>query len=87
MPFDSLTPSGIDLHNGNIVNTTDAYDGSSLAVTLVDMATGKPFTRTYAGYNIAALVGGSMAYVGFTGGTGAWTATQDILSWTFKVTA
>ena len=32
-------------------------------------------------------VGGGTAYVGFTGGTGGLTATQDILTWTFSPNA
>src|SRR5262249_23259952 len=34
--------------------------------------------------NIPSTVGGTTAYVGFTGGTDGLTATQDILTWTFS---
>jgi len=33
--------------------------------------------------NIPAAVGGNTALVGFTGGTGGLTATQEIISWTY----
>src|SRR5262249_47226496 len=42
----------------------------------------KSAKQTYA-VNIPSFVGGSTAFVGFTGGTAAVTSTQDILSWTF----
>jgi hypothetical protein len=55
-------------------------------LTITDATAGKTFTKTYTGYNLTQLVGGSTAYVGFTGGTGGQTAIQDILSWTYKLT-
>ena len=39
-------------------------------------------TQKYA-VNIAAVVGGNSAYVGFTAGSGVLTAYQDIKSWTY----
>src|SRR5262249_49375020 len=34
--------------------------------------------------NIPSVVGGNTAFVGFTGGTGGSTATQEILTWTYS---
>jgi hypothetical protein len=34
--------------------------------------------------NIPATVGGNTAFVGFTGGTGGQTATQEILNWKYS---
>jgi hypothetical protein len=34
--------------------------------------------------NIPATVGGNTALVGFTGGTGGLTATQEVLTWTYS---
>jgi len=34
--------------------------------------------------NIPGTVGGNTAYVGFTGGSGGATATQEILSWNYE---
>jgi hypothetical protein len=80
-PAVDLTPSGVDLHSGDIFRTTMSYDGTSLAMTITDTQTGKSFSQSFA-VNIPVNTGTS-AYVGFTGGTGGLSATQDILSWTF----
>jgi fibronectin type 3 domain-containing protein len=77
-----LTPTGINLHNGNPVQATLAYNGTTLTVTLTDTVTNKTATQTYA-VNIPSFIGGTTAFVGFTGGTGAATSTQDILNWTY----
>jgi hypothetical protein len=34
--------------------------------------------------NIPATVGANTAYAGFTAGTGGYTATQEILNWTYS---
>ena len=78
----NLTPSGLNLHSGNPILAQLTYDGTTLTVTLTDTVTNATATQTYA-VNIPSLVGGSAAYVGFTGGTGAVSSTQDILNWTF----
>ncbi|HET6328456.1 MAG TPA: fibronectin type III domain-containing protein [Planctomycetaceae bacterium] len=78
----NLTPSGINLHNGNPILAQLTYDGTTLTVTLTDTVTHATATQTYT-VNIPNLVGGSAAYVGFTGGSGAVSSTQDILNWTF----
>jgi hypothetical protein len=59
-----------------------SYDGSQLTVTITDLVTGGTFSQSYA-VNIPALVSGPVAYVGFTGATGGWTAIQSISSWRF----
>jgi hypothetical protein len=78
----NLTGSGIDLHSGHTFNVRIDYDGTTLRVTITDRVTGASAVQSYT-VNIASVVGGSTAYVGFTGGTGGLTATQDILNWTF----
>src|SRR5262249_44796238 len=54
----------------------------TLKVTINDTGTGTSASQSYA-VNIPSLVGGNTAYVGFTGGTGGLTATQNILNWTY----
>src|SRR5262249_50960176 len=81
-----LTPSGLDLHSGHVFQVTMNYDGATLSVTLKDTQTGTSATQNYA-VNIPGTVGGTTSYVGFTGGTGGLTATQDILTWTFAPNA
>jgi hypothetical protein len=77
-----LTPTGIDLHSGDVFQVNMSYDGATLAVTIQDTQTGQSATQNYP-INIPGTVGNTTAYVGFTGGTGGLTATQDILTWTY----
>jgi uncharacterized repeat protein (TIGR01451 family) len=78
-----LTGTGIDLHSGHPLDVTMSYDGTKLTVTLTDSVTLATATQTYT-VNIPAAVGGNTAYVGFTGGTGGFTAVQRIKNWTFS---
>jgi hypothetical protein len=84
-PATNLTGTGIDLHSGHVFNVAMTYDGTTLVVTITDATTGATATQTYK-VNIPSLVGGGAAYVGFTGGTGGLTATQDVLSWEYTPT-
>ncbi len=77
-----LRGSGIDLHSGDVFDVAMIYDGTTLAVTITDTATGATASQSYA-VDIPAAVGGPLAYVGFTAGTGARSTIQEILSWTF----
>jgi hypothetical protein len=58
------------------------YDGTNLTMTLTDTVTNATATEVFP-VNIPSLVGGSAAYVGFTGGTGGMSASQNVLSWTY----
>jgi len=80
IPSVDLTSTGIDLHSGHIFNVHMTYDGTTLTWTISDPSVGKQFTTSTA-VNIPSLVGGTTAYIGFTGGTGRLAAIQDILSW------
>jgi hypothetical protein len=82
LPAVDMTSSGISLHSGDIMNVLMTYDGTTLSWTVTDAAIGKSFSTSTA-VNIPSLVGGSAAYVGFTGGTGGETAIQEILSWVY----
>ncbi len=79
----ALTSTGIDFHAGDVIRANMVYDGATLAVTLTDPTTGKSASQSYP-VNISLAVGGTTAFVGFTGGTGGLVATQDILNWTFS---
>jgi fibronectin type 3 domain-containing protein len=81
-----LTPTGIDLHSGDVFQVNLTYDGTTLTETIKDTVTGKSATETYT-VDVPTTVGGGTAFVGFTGGTGGQTATQDILTWTFSPNA
>lgn len=81
-PFFDLSQTGLNLHSGDAFLAHLVYNGTTLTLTLSDKKTQKSTTQSIA-INIPAVVGGNTAYVGFTGGTGGATATQDILSWTY----
>src|SRR5262249_10847034 len=59
---------------------TLTYDGTTLTEKIHDNTSGGTFTTSFK-VNIASVVGGKTACVGFTGATGALAAEQDILKW------
>ena len=79
-----LTPSGVNLHSGNVMHAHLVYNGTTLTMTLTDTVTKATVTKAFT-VNIPQMVGGSSAYVGFTGGTGGKSATQNVLTWTYVV--
>lgn len=78
-----LTGSGINLQDTHPKKVALTYDGTALTETITDQATSTSFSHTYA-IDIPALTGGNTAFVGFTGGTGALGADQDVESWIFE---
>jgi phage gpG-like protein len=83
VPAVNLTPSGVNLHNGNPVHAHLTYNGTTLSLTLTDTVTNAIFTTSTA-MNIPAVVGANTAYVGFTAGTYVAAANQSILNWTYS---
>ena len=81
-PAVDMTSSGVTLLSGDVFNVHMTYDGTTLTMTITDASTSKTFTTSWA-VNIASTVGANSAYVGFTGGTGGLTATQDVITWTY----
>jgi len=82
-PGTDVTPSGVNLHSGDMMNAHVTYDGTTLAWIITDRVTRASFGIGFP-VDIPSLVGGGAAYVGFTGGTGSLTATQDIVNWTYS---
>jgi hypothetical protein len=78
----SIGLSKIDLHSGHVFFVSTIYDGTRLAVTIIDSQTGISATQNYT-INIPDTVGAADAYVGFTGSTGFGSAKQEILAWTW----
>jgi hypothetical protein len=78
-----MLSQGIDLHSGHTFGAHLTYDGSNLTLTITDTNTGKTFTTATA-INVPATVGANTAFVGFTGGAGGLSATQQIVQWTFS---
>jgi hypothetical protein len=83
VPATDLTPSGINLHSGDIMHAHLTYDGATLTLTLTDTVTGAVFTAADA-IDIPTTVGSNTAFVGFTAGTGGTVSTQSILNWTYS---
>jgi serine/threonine-protein kinase len=83
VPAIDLAGTGIDLHSGHRFHATLLYDAGLLHVTILDLETQASASQEYR-IDIPGTVGGTSAYVGFTGGTGGLTATQDVLLWQFS---
>ena len=78
-----FTGSGINLHSGDTMDAHITYNGTTLILTITDLVTQATWSHPFT-INIPGTVGGNTAYVGFTGGTGGQTATQQILSWGYE---
>ena len=81
VPAIDLTPSGIDLHSGDVLRARLVYYKPFLTLEIVDTANSTLYFSTQFTVDIPATTGGNMAYAGFTGGTGGLTAIQEILTW------
>jgi hypothetical protein len=82
IPSINLLPSGIDLHSGHIFAVHMSYNDSLVTAAITDTAT----QASYMIKDTIPVMPGELAYVGFTGGTGRLSATQNILSWTYSST-
>ncbi len=82
VPSIDLSGSGIDLHNGDTFSVHMSYNGTTLAMSIIDGVTGAVYNNSWA-VNIPQVIGSNTAYVGFTGGTGGMTASQKITTWSF----
>jgi len=78
-----LRPTQIDLHSLHVFNVDMSYDGAVLAVTITDTMTLDAAGQTYA-IDLSRFVGSKFAYLGFTGGTGGFSATQDVRTLFFQ---
>jgi hypothetical protein len=81
-PASDLSGAGIDLHSGHKFSVHMTYNGSTLAMSITDVTTGAKYNTSWS-INIPQVVGSNNGYVGFTGGTGGLTATQNIQTWSF----
>ena len=80
-----VSGAGLDFHSGHTFDVLLVYSGTVLTEKITDTDTGAAATFTY-NIDIVATVGGTSAFIGFTGGTGGATAVQDLVSWTYTVT-
>jgi len=77
----------VNLHSGDPFHVVMVYDGTTLTMTITDTVnTAQTFTKSWP-INIATTIGGTTAFVGFTGGTGGLTTTQEIVKWTYSTSA
>jgi hypothetical protein len=83
VPAIDLSSTGINLHSNDPIHAHMVYDGSTITMTLTDTVTDATWSHYFYGVNLPSLVGGSTAYIGFTGGTGGLSATEDINGWTY----
>ena len=79
-----LRPTPIDLNSQHVFQVDLSYDGTILTEKITDTVASQSLTTTYP-VNIPAAVGGNTAFVGFTGGTGGLTSTQEVQSWIFRL--
>jgi hypothetical protein len=79
-PTRDVPLTGINLGSHDPIQITLTYDGTTLTEVVQDPFTGATFSHSYA-LNLAQVIGGPSAYVGFTGGTGGENAIQDIVRW------
>ena len=77
-----LDTTGIVLRSGDVFDVVMVYNGTTLAVTIIDTSTNVSASQSYT-VNIPSIVGGNTAYVGLTGATGGQVSTQDILNWEY----
>lgn len=77
------TNGGVDITNGNAINVTLNYTGTTMAETLQDTVTGATGYRVYQNVNLSNLLGGGSSLIGFTGGTGGVNALQQITNFSF----
>jgi Legume lectin domain/Chitobiase/beta-hexosaminidase C-terminal domain len=85
-PTGSQIATGFSFGSGHPFNVALSYNGTTLSMTMTDTVTKATFSKSWA-INIPTTVGGSTAYVGFTGSTGGLVANQDVLSWTYSTSS
>jgi N-acetylneuraminic acid mutarotase len=81
-PAINLFPAGINLHSGHIFAVHIAYANDVTTAKITDTVTSQSASITVPG-DLSKVVGDT-AYVGFTGGTGALIAIQNILTWSYS---
>ena len=82
LPAIDLTGTGVNISSGDPMNVAMNYNGATLNVTITDLTTSASASQSYS-VNIPSIVGGSSAYVGFTGGTGGLSSIPAIQNWTY----
>jgi len=76
-----VTPGSVSLYGGDPINVLLSYNGTTLSEQLLDTVSNATYSTSY-NVNIPGTVG-SLAYVGFTGGSGLDTSTQQITNFSY----
>lgn len=85
-PAVDLSGTGISLNAGNPIQATLDYNGTTLEVHLRDLTTGGTAQQSYR-VDIPGTLNSSVAFAGFTAGTGGLFGVQEILDWTYTAPA
>jgi hypothetical protein len=75
---------GFQIANGDPIQVTVSYSGTTLTTSFFDTVAKKSFVATNTGVNLQSLLGSSTGYIGFGGGTGGAAATQKISNFSFN---
>ncbi|MBV8269074.1 MAG: PEP-CTERM sorting domain-containing protein [Planctomycetaceae bacterium] len=83
-----MSTAPVDISSGDQIAVTLTNNASTNTLTevLKDLNNGNTFSTSYS-TNLAAVLGGSTALVGFTGGTGGGTSIQTVSDFSFITTA
>ena len=84
-PSSTNDVSPLDYHSGDTIAATVTYDGTNLAISLVDTTASTSYATSEA-INLASVLGGHTAFVGFTGATGSDDSVQEINNFDFTGT-
>jgi hypothetical protein len=75
---------GVNLLSGDLFKVHMTYNGTTLTMNITDTAnTAQTFTTSWP-INIPSVLGATTAYAGFTGATGGFVATQQIVTWSYS---
>jgi hypothetical protein len=77
-----MSTSPVDLASGDPILVNLSYNGTTLTERLTDTVTSATFSTSYS-VNLASVLGGSTALVGFTGSTGAGTSVQTVSNFSY----
>jgi hypothetical protein len=85
MPGLDMTAAGINLYSGDVFAATVTYDTRSLTLVLRDSLTGAQY-RTSWPVDIPAVIGGTNAWLGFSGGIGPNVSSEQLITaWTVAI--
>jgi hypothetical protein len=79
-PYTPTTP--VNIASGDLIAVTVQYANGFLQLSLLDTVTSSSFT-TNLGIDLPAVLGGESAYIGFTGGSGATVANQQVSNFSY----